>query len=256
MIYGTRLLIRELGRVADFCPVCHRPTTCRVRDICTVGHICFVAWGEPQSQQWITICESCGSTIWPPRLGYTSFCRDKKAGLEDLVASTHPTLFVAYRDRLEIEERARTGKLTSKERADLLLEPFLQGMHTVELRKTLRLGQLHRWAMLLGLLVVVGIFVVLIFRPPPDTSTDDVPILLLVVAAAAVGLGYQLIHEIRMVTCGTDVMLIRSLAPLAPTQSELENVLLSLARDRSDPGVVKKAALLYWWIDRERARHL
>ncbi len=121
---GRRVAHRAIGRVADFCPLCRAFRASRLVQLESVRHFYYVHLGGHVAVGFARICETCGLEVNADPTTYTATSRDPDAGLERLIAETNPDIRRKWASRMILEDRIRSRKLTSGERAGLLREPF------------------------------------------------------------------------------------------------------------------------------------
>ena len=235
--WGTNIVRKRVGRVADFCFVCRDFRPFRGAKIESVGHFCSIPLGSRTTLGYLRTCESCGCTFPMHPQVYASLSGDRRAGLDALIVETQPRIWENWYDRLQLERRAREGHLTADERREFLLEPFLLLNHRVEGR-----ASSSRWdpKVMLGLLATAAslVYAMSFLERHPPTS-GDVP------KEVAFGLFVAcLLYYLRAVATGSRrftrrhilPIIVESLRPLSPTAEELEAAVRHLRRMKSPIG--------------------
>ncbi|WP_435010248.1 hypothetical protein P12x_001498 [Tundrisphaera lichenicola] len=121
---GRTDALRELGRVADFCPFCRGFRPFRLFAIENVRHFYHFPLGGRKAVGFSRRCESCGLGVAANQDTYSAISSDSRADIDALIAETNPEIRRNWASRLMLEDRIKSRKLTSGERAELLREPF------------------------------------------------------------------------------------------------------------------------------------
>lgn len=210
---GRRHVRKDFGRRAAFCPICRTIVASRIRGVHPAGRLDLL--------QVDATCESCG--LWMPlsqdAVGLTS--KDKRAGLDKLIAETIPDYDARFGPRLELEARVARGMITPEERAVLLREPIL-ALNNVLSRRS---GNVY-FDGLSGSLMFVGIFG-LIFLYLETLSQPQLRPLAAVFAVLTFGIAIaRLVWEQRRYYRRKVLpMLARSIRPLHCSMADLEAAL-------------------------------
>lgn len=123
VIYGTRVVKKQLGHVAEFCPRCRGMTCFAVTQLDQASHVYFVTLASQKIADVMecTVCKTCLST---DAAKYANLVPSPQTDLENLVRTTFPNYFEAYAGRLALEEQIRKDPkaLPSATRVELLAE--------------------------------------------------------------------------------------------------------------------------------------
>src|SRR4249920_611033 len=94
VVWGTKIVRKPLGLVADFCPICRCVRAFRMSRVNLTDHLYFVAIGEGQVADFVIECTSCGVPQSTNPAKYTTALPAEAATLavEALAHSTFPRL--------------------------------------------------------------------------------------------------------------------------------------------------------------------
>jgi hypothetical protein len=112
--------------VADFCPICRRPTAQGLRMHGQALHWYGLRIGPIALEDYTRRCEAC-TTLYSAEEGhYRDKARWRRVPIDALIARTQPNLAQKYARRLELEARLLLAPemLTPGERQALVREPF------------------------------------------------------------------------------------------------------------------------------------
>ena len=228
-VWGTKLIRKARGWVADFCPKCRAPEAFELRQVNKVQHIYYLPLGRGQLVGHERRCQHCGIVLTAQPARYVAIA-PHPAPIRELITQTFPTLEQAYAPRLELEQRLRQSpaSLSGAERRALILESFMLISPKVEKRYSATHFDRESALTLLGAVLAVILAIVAGRRLAPD----DVAFLILAVflagaaaliAALATGNARYLRREVYPALGAT-------LKPLQPTQSELDAALGELKK--------------------------
>src|SRR5882724_7151949 len=113
IIYGTKILRRKLGRVADFCPICRTITACELKSVSKASHLYYITIGGGDLIGHETNCESCGIQLSTKMEKYADVEKDAGCELPKLVTRTYPDITSEIGERLLVEDRLKSGGLTA-----------------------------------------------------------------------------------------------------------------------------------------------
>lgn len=219
--WGTKTLRKQMGRVADFCPICRNAAPFRFVSIRVQNHVQGIGIGAGKEKLQETTCEVCGVVRVHPAGVFTtaSRVRDRHTLLE-LIEWTRPNLLGEYAQRFAMEERLKAGTLTPGERFGLLQEAFGAIGYTLASRGGNILGD---WVLVvLGVLFfgLIGWAIVLLQAIKPD------PVWMWLMAGGAasfVGMLYRAATwKGRVVRTVVEPLLVQALRPLDPSREEME----------------------------------
>jgi hypothetical protein len=229
--WGTKVTRKSIGRVADFCFICRDFRPFQGAKIERGGHLYGLSVGTRSTVGFTRKCEACGSAFRMQPEVYPSFSKDKRAGLDALMSETQPQIWENWYNRLQIERRARDGKLTPDERRELILEPFMLLNYRVEQQASspsmdLKVG--------LGLLAMVASLIYALsflgHRSPPQGIVPKEVAFGIFLASMAF-FSHASSTRIRRYTKKHILpMITASLRPIGPTAMELEDAVRHLKR--------------------------
>lgn len=223
IVWGKKLVYRKVGHVADFCPICRKPSSFELQRVGSAGHIYYISAGEGELVGHERRCSVCSTTFHAQPSVYASVSKTA-APLPDLIAKTFPNLHVLLKERLALEQRVQSqpATLSRDERHALIRNPFLLLSPKVEKRYAathldLEIGLSFLAAVLLLIFGASAVRVV-----APDHAEQSA----LVFAVLGILLvGWQFVQSGRRFMRREIVpVLAKSLAPLKPTRAELQTV--------------------------------
>lgn len=244
-IYGSKIVRQRLGYVADFCPLCRGFRRHKLIRIGRAGHVYFVSVGSGQLVGHEIKCTQCDVSREADAGWYQSVCENPTAPLEELLAKTRPTVCDEYAERVEMELRVRTRRLSSEERRELVREAFVAINHDVERRAS----SMHfdRTAAL-GVVVTLAVVAALSAAGDLFQVSDDLYVWTIL---GALGAGIVA----TLILIGTDAsrfirrrllpLVAGALRPLDPSEQELEAVLADLKSLKLAVGKRVKARDVY-----------
>lgn len=232
IVWGTKVVHRKLGRIADYCYLCRGFRPFHLARIESVGHLYYIPLGRRKALGSRRTCEQCKTSLYneePPENGIAS--KDRHDDLDALIAKTNPDIRTQYAVRLAADQRMRSGTLAADERRVYLREPFLMlNARAVERRAETQLDGLSG----LGCLATVAIPIAVIYlgfkllNGPNHASVYTAMALALVLAGlTVVAIGRD---TRRFVGRTLLPILVRSLRPLNPRPEEIEETLSELAQ--------------------------
>ncbi len=245
IFWGTKTVIRKLGYVADFCPICRDIQKFELSRIGLASHIYGASFGKGKLVGHQKKCLHCGTALQTDASIYKDVQKKRPgAGSADLTANTFPNIRQHYSERLSLEEQIAkkpTG-VDAKTRASLVKEPFHLLAPIVE--KRFSATHIDRYVGITLLLTIVGTIVVAnvfnIFLPHAMEYQANAILLALGIGVVATGVqGYK--SAGRYLKREVYPRIARSLRPLKPSQAELEVVFAELKR--MDFKLAKKAKL-------------
>lgn len=125
IIWGRKTVIRDLGFVADFCPVCARVRQYTVQRIGTAGHIYYITVGDGDLVDYHRTCMACKVTLRADPTRYATLAK-RPDSTAALIKQTFPDFEEANKDRLALEDaiRANPHALSAQDRQALIMQPF------------------------------------------------------------------------------------------------------------------------------------
>jgi hypothetical protein len=233
IFWGRKIVRRKIGHVADFCPICRGHTAFAVKSVGSAGHVYYISFGAGQLIGHERTCLSCDTSFEAVPSTYQTISKSLRP-LPELIASTYPKLEEATRERLALEDRVKNdpAQLSPEERRSLIRSPLMLLSPKVEGR----FASTHIDKEIL--LSMVGAVVLLIAGAKLVQAVA--PNVLDIAAMALAGIGLVLIG-MQFALSGKRYMnrqivpvLVRTLAPLQPTEAELRSALdeLRMARHK------------------------
>ena len=125
-IWGKKRVERNIGKVADFCPICREVRMFQLIRVGAADHIYYVSFGEGKLVGHIIRCSDCGVDLGVDPTRYTTTEKDSRVSLEALIRDTFPGLREKYAGRLELEARIKRTRsaLSGDDFKRFLMEPF------------------------------------------------------------------------------------------------------------------------------------
>jgi len=137
IFWGTKAVIRKLGYVADFCPICRVIRVFQVNRMGMAGHLYGLSFGQGQLVGHQRTCLECGVELKTDAAIYKDIPKKlQDAGTTQLINSTFPNIRQYYADRLSLEDQLarQSNQIDAQTRLALIKEPFLLLAPIVEKR--------------------------------------------------------------------------------------------------------------------------
>lgn len=223
IIWGKKAVYRNLGYVADYCPICRGARAFRLQRVGMASHVYYVSFGEGALVGHQRTCCDCATTLKGNPATYATVA-SKPSPIDELLHTTYPNYETSHRQRAEIDRRVANNSLSSDERRALIREPFLLLSPKVERRFATTHIDGRVALSLLGALVLVLVL------PRAAAQSLGPQISMLV----PLGLGVALVTWQGLGSGGRffkrDIYppLARALSPLRPTVEEIEAMLREL----------------------------
>jgi len=241
IIWGTKIVRKRLGYVADFCPIDREPTAFRLTRVGEASHLYYLSIGSGKLIGHEICCEVCGVTIEAELDRYASISK-RPTELLELLGQTFPNLTEVYRERLELEQRMGSGELTSIERRDLIREPFMLLNSLLEARGSETSFDWQSGMGCLALFVVPALLYGLLSTVAPTLQATGM-IVLVVAGLMLVWSLYLVFTEVgRYMRREIYPRLASALVPLDPDLGELKETLgylrdvgLVIAKSKAQP---------------------
>lgn len=234
IFWGTKTVIRKLGYVADFCPICREIQKFQLSRVGLASHVYGASFGEGKLVGHQKKCLHCGTELQTDPSIYKDVQKKLTgAGSTDLTANTFPNIRQHYSERLSLEEQLvkRPAGIDASTRAALIKEPFHLLAPVVEKR----FGATHidRYVGVALLLTIVGAFLVSkifdAFFPQAVEHQANAVLITFGIGIVATGVqGYK--SAGRYLRKEIYPKLAHSLRPLKPNQTELEAAFAELKR--------------------------
>lgn len=135
LLWGTKVVRRRLGYVADFCPLCGDVRCFKMTRVGMARHLYYISFGKGSLVEHQRTCAFCDVDLKAQPDLYREIHR-KKLPTSELVAITNPRWRERHSARLDLEEKlAKTpDKLSPQQRQELVEEPFILLSPKVEQR--------------------------------------------------------------------------------------------------------------------------
>lgn len=124
-MWGTKLVYRKLGYVADFCQICISARPFVLERIGAARHVLSISAGQGELVDFQRTCLHCGTAFRADPQQYAVIAKNLDT-VEPLMLETFPDLAQAHGARLALEQQVQTdlGAIDPDTRGKLLLEPF------------------------------------------------------------------------------------------------------------------------------------
>lgn len=234
IIWGTRKVVRGLGYVSDFCPICRSIRPFRVESINMAGHIYFIPIGRGQIVGFKAACQECDFIIGVDAMKYKTVSKKTQPDMASLINETFPNIDKVYHDRLRIEEKVIKfgSELSVEEREALVIEPLnaIAPMMEEMAGGKFYVDKIAKIIFTFSVSVPIFLFIICCFGK--NRNIQDKILLPAVGISFIVGLIVSVIFlltsNLRYLRNIILPMLAKSLKPLKPTEEELQNALEKL----------------------------
>jgi hypothetical protein len=247
IVWGKTIKRQKLGFVADFCAVCRDLRTFQVKRIGSASHVYYISFGEGDLVGYERICGVCATSVDAVPDTYTGMAKTRRPASE-LISETFPNYHTVYRELLERERKVRDtpSLLTPEERRARMREPFLVLAPLAQ--QKLAAIQVD-WRVMLAVFSFVPIFWVLgvVARWVNGPNQDDPGMNWLIGALAVWGclVAWEILSSSRRYLLKNAAPpLAASLAPLKPTESEIDRILKELKQHKLKLGRLRASDLL------------
>lgn len=122
--YGRNIIRNDLGRRADFCLVCRDVRTFSVVEIRSVFFFICVEIGRGRVEAYGEVCETCRVERLLPPNRRPGTVTNRRAGIEELIGLTNPSVRQEHADRLALEKSVASGDADTSDRVKLIQEAF------------------------------------------------------------------------------------------------------------------------------------
>ncbi len=228
IVHGTKRVVRKLGFVADFCPICRDLRVFQLSRIGLAGHIYYISFGSGTLAGHTIECIECGIALSTDPMQYGAPQKQKDAGLETIIENTFPRVREVHAERLALENSLKQRQTIPQEkRASLIIEPFrlLNPQVDARFNGSTEFDKQSGIGCLGTILLSFALFVLALNLPVPRQDG-----FLAIAAGAGVGgLIYTFVQlwlaPRRYLKAKIVPMLARSLHPLRATDNELSDCL-------------------------------
>jgi hypothetical protein len=247
IVWGKTIKRQKLGFVADFCPVCRDLRTFKVNRVGSASHVYYISFGQGDLVGYERICGVCSTPFEADPNTYSGMA-DKSRPASELISETFPNYSTVYRALLERERKVRDtpSLLTPEERRGRMREPFLviapiaqQKLASIQVDWRVGLAVLS----CVPIFWLLGLLAKMINGPYQD---DPGPNYIIVGLALWVGLVFfEIFMSSRRYLLKNAVPpLAAALAPLKPTESEVNRILQELKQNKLKLGKLRASDLL------------
>jgi hypothetical protein len=247
IVWGKTIKRRKLGYVADFCAVCRDLRTFEVRRIGSASHVYYISFGEGELVGYERTCEVCSTPVEASPSVYLDMSKTRRPANE-LISETFPSYYTARRELIERERKVRDtpSLLTPEERRTRMREPFL----VIAPLAQEKLASIRAdWRVLLAIFSFVPIFWLLGLVSGWVNGPNQMDPSMNWLISALVLWGGLVFFEIfmssrRYLLKNAAPPLAASLAPLKPTESEIDRILKELKQHKLKLGRLRASDLL------------
>lgn len=235
IVWGRQVNRKQVGYVADFCPMCRGPQVFLMNSVSAHRHVYFVPIGDKNSG-YERVCDGCKVTLFgTPKFFKAS--RRKPTSVQEIVQSSFPSFNEVYADRLRIEDAVRRdpGKLPQNVRAALLRQPFSVVSPLVQARFRQQ-SRLDVRSVLALILALVSGFVAMTVAEMLHSDYAGTTFLAVVGLGAVFFLWTLTSEPRRYLKRFITPQLAKTLGPLQPSESELATVLAELRQSKQRLG--------------------
>ena len=246
IIWGTKVLNKRLGRVADFCPICRGFQPFMVSKVETVGHLYYIPLGRRKTVGMVEGCENCSLLLQTDASEHEGYSSDRTADVTALIATTNPRIMEKKKGRIDLEKRARDRQLTTEERSALMIEPFLLlNSWTEDRGKAIEkdgasvIAGLCMFALPIGILVLAASTGVVSSEVAKTAAISVGGVLLVLTIYLTSTIGRRFARRVLV------PQLAQTVRPLNPSREELEDIIHRLKQKKLRIGKLVNAERLY-----------
>ena len=246
IIWGTKVVRKRIGFVADFCPICHSPQAFKLNRVGAAGHVYYMSFGSGKLIGHEIQCLTCGTALKTDPGKYAAHSK-KECAINELLELTFPNLKEAYKAELALEEKVKADPLSlaPEERREQLFTPFILVSPKVEKRFASTHIDKETCMVLLGTIMLA------IFAPKYMESLfgiDSGAAVLSILGAGFILFIFQLaISGRRYIRKKIIPVIAKGLSPIRPSREELTATLAELKRIGHKVG--KKIRLADLWAE-------
>jgi hypothetical protein len=229
IFWGTKVVRKRVGFVADFCPICRSPQAFKLNRVGAASHVYNLSFGGGKLIGHEIQCLKCGTALETDPIKYATHS-EKQGSIPELIDLTFPRLSDVHKDKLTLENKIKSNplSLTPEERREQLFTPFLLVSPKVEQRYSATHIDKESWLVILGTIILAALV------PKQAQSLLGIEagtILLFILGLGFIMFIYQLaISGRRYMRKQIIPTVAKALAPIKPTQDELKATLLELKR--------------------------
>jgi hypothetical protein len=231
LLYHSSKKVKELGRVAEFCPVCREVTAFNITRTRRVRSTFFIQLGEGTLLALVGKCGGCKFMMAVTLTDYgqpAAIVKSKGAyavtPIEELIATTHPRIKQARAWQLDQTVRLESEGLEGEERTLMI-------RHALELTECYfkeKSRDISGIALAGALLFIVGVITLLNAAAANANITDEAPTFVAGLVITYFGAKIFRGRTRRFVRSTLGIYLTRLLEPLHPTHEELSQALAEM----------------------------
>jgi len=126
LLWGKKETRKQLGYVADFCPICRKVSAFVARELGVASHVYFVSVEKSDVHGEIRECLTCEASFDFDYSRYVELADRPGRTVEHLVEETFPDIGEVFARRLALERQiaANPHSLEPGLRGEFLMEPF------------------------------------------------------------------------------------------------------------------------------------
>jgi hypothetical protein len=245
-IWGTKVVRKRIGFVADFCPICRAPQPFKLNRVGAASHVYYVSLGSGKLIGHEIQCLTCGTALKTDPRKYAAHSK-KECAINELLELTFPNLRETYKAELALEEKVKADPLSlaPEERREQLFTPFILVSPKVEKRFASTHIDKETCMVLLGAIILA------IFTPKYAESLfgiDSGAVALSILGVGFILFIFQLaISGRRYIRKQIIPVVAKGLSPIRPSQEELNATLAELKQIGHKVG--KKIKLSDLWAE-------
>lgn len=142
--FGWKTTRKKLGRVADYCLICHSRRSFQLVRSARSFHLYLIPVGKPEVLGHQRVCDVCGQRYSADPKSYVSISKGKADDLELLIRETNPGLSAGLAAEAALNRRLQNKQLPIGDRSGMIAGPF----HAVYplIRERALTTHLDRWS--------------------------------------------------------------------------------------------------------------
>ena len=222
IIWGTHLIRKRLGYVAEFCPTCRDARQCHVECDRVWHHLYFIPLIPGDLVNARVRCAECRTPLPPDSVHAGEPTKLAHLPLDELIQQTNPRLL----DRVEAEVQRELDILEGRASHEERLQFFAEALCRADTRVPRPAGtEVSSFAALSVLLMIVTCFILFLVGEANGWRTELSLTAIFGVAAVLLGLAIyeQVTHRRRKVRRKVGKEVVATLAPFDPTAVELRD---------------------------------
>lgn len=223
IFWGRKAVVRKLGHVADFCPICRDQRAFAVERVGSAGHVYYISFGDGELVGFQRTCQTCHTTLQAEPTVYTALSK-QALPLDELKRRTYPNLDEVLRERMALEDTIKTAphSLSMEDRHALIRQAFTLLSPKVEKR----FSQTHIDKEVgLSIVAAIGLMILGPASLHALLPDDEEVVLFAFMALGLVLVVWQAMLSGRRFMARQIIPLLAStLSPLQPRQSEIQSV--------------------------------